>query len=98
MLTHPNVRPGLTLPHADRVARSLADRPQPIVGPLQIGHFIGVDAHDPATGRIDRSKIPTHYEHTGLFRIAHDRPIALHPDNAIDNGKVRFQGCIDVEN
>ena len=42
----------------------------------------------------DREKIAAHHQDTDLFRIAHDRPITLHPDDPIDNGKVRFQcGC-----
>ena len=57
--------------------RPLVDRSQLIVGPLR-------------TGRIDGGKIAAHPEDPGLFRIAHDWPIALHPDNAIDDRKMGF--------
>ena len=57
-----------------------------------------IDAHNPTARRINRRKVTPHHHHPNLLGVAHDRTITLHSDNAVDNGKMRFQCRIDVQN
>ena len=63
----------------------------------QIGDLGRVNLHQPGRSGIHSHQIVPKDQHTTRLRVALDRAVAFHTDNAIDNGKLRHrQGTVDV--
>src|SRR4051812_1419544 len=89
-------------PRFERLA-DLFDLPRPEKAQLlagahrQVTDLLWIELHQPAAGRVDRHQIATHDEQTHWFRGAVQRTVALHANDAVDNGQFRRprQGDVD---
>src|SRR5258708_11545427 len=54
----------------------------------------GIDAHDAAAGGVDSDQIVTHHQHAARLGRSLHRTIALHADDAVDNGEAAWKKAI----
>ncbi len=51
----------------------------------------------PGAGCVDGGQVRPHHQYARPPRRAHDRPVAFHPDDPVDDRQVRPNGRVDVE-
>ena len=55
-----------------------------------------VDPHDPGRRGVHGQGVVSHDQDAGLSGRAHDGAVALHPDDAVDDGIMRLDGRVDL--
>src|SRR5688572_16857905 len=84
---------------ADLLDLFLIQVSQELPGGSEIIDFLRLKRHQSGGGGVDRNKIVTENQHAAALCLALQRAIALHADDAVDDGELRQgQRAVDVEN
>ena len=76
----------------------LVDRSEAAGRRSQILHAVGIQLHQTGAGGVDGGQVGSDDEASEWFGSTHDRPVALHADDGVNDGEVRLDRGVDIEN